>query len=247
MTARMSAHNELRTLRLDDGRTITYFLSRKRIKNMYLRIHSDCSVAVSAPVGMPNAVINEFVLSRKGYILSTLNKLNERAEKQLPTLTYKDGDRLMLLGVPRTLRLHRSNINKAELSSDVLNIYMKDPADTEACRRITDKWLLNESRRIFKALLSEAMQQFSSLYPHMPELTIRRMKSRWGSCHVNSNRITLNLKLAEAPAECISFVIFHELCHFIHPDHSSSFYQLLEAFCYDWKKIKNELEDSVLL
>lgn len=247
MTQKISAANKLCQLKLDDGGTITYLLSRKCIKNMYLRIHPDMRVTVSAPADLSDDAVNAFVLSRKDYILDAIAKLREIAKKQPPPFNYSDGDQFMLLGMQRILRIHRSNTNKAELTGDTLNIYMKDPADTEACRRIADRWLLTESRRIFKSLLSEAMARFSEVYPHTPVLTIRRMRSRWGSCHVNGNKITLNLKLAEAPADCISFVIFHELCHFIHPDHSSSFYRLLEAFCPQWKKIKCRLENSVLL
>lgn len=191
--------------------------------------------------------IEAFLMSRAAYIMTVTEKLQQRADNALPDITYIDGDRLMLLGYIRTLRIFRSNVNKAKLSGDNINVYAKDPADITTIKSILDKWKRSESKRIFKLLLSEALSEFSSLYPHTPEITVRRMKSRWGSCHVNSNRITLNERLIEAPAECIRFVILHELCHFIHPNHSSSFYRLLEAFCPYWKKTKKLLEDSVIL
>ncbi len=73
------------------------------------------------------------------------------------------------------------------------------------------------------------------------------MKSRWGSCLPGKGIITLNKRLLEAPRGCIQYVILHELCHLIHPDHSKRFYGLLAAWMPDWKEWKTRLEETVLL
>ena len=41
------------------------------------------------------------------------------------------------------------------------------------------------------------------------------------------NRLTLNAALVLAPPDCAAYVVIHELCHRIHPDHSAAFHRLV--------------------
>ncbi|WP_295094925.1 M48 family metallopeptidase [Ruminococcus sp.] len=68
------------------------------------------------------------------------------------------------------------------------------------------------------------------------------MTSRWGSCLPSKCIITLNKSLIEAPKCCIEYVVYHEFCHFIHPNHSKQFYSLLQIMLPDWKERKSLLE-----
>jgi len=36
-------------------------------------------------------------------------------------------------------------------------------------------------------------------------------------------------------------VVYHEFCHFLHPDHSKKFYACLSKFVPDWKERKKRL------
>ncbi|MFQ6968423.1 MAG: M48 family metallopeptidase [Subdoligranulum sp.] len=59
--------------------------------------------------------------------------------------------------------------------------------------------------------------------------------------------ITLNKQLLEAPRNCIEYVVVHELCHLVHPNHSKQFYTFLTMFMPDWKERKAELEKNCIL
>ncbi|MBR0373299.1 MAG: M48 family metallopeptidase [Mogibacterium sp.] len=56
-------------------------LTRKRVKNMNMRIGPDGTVRVSAPFLMPERVIIEFVRSRAGWIRQHQASAQERAER----------------------------------------------------------------------------------------------------------------------------------------------------------------------
>ena len=77
--------------------------------------------------------------------------------------------------------------------------------------------------------------EISGKYPYMKfvlepsTIRFRDMRSRWGSCTVQKGTLRINSRLIFAPVSCLRYVIGHELCHFIYPDHSAKFYRLLNA------------------
>lgn len=65
-----------------------------------------------------------------------------------------------------------------------------------------------------------------------PPLAVRSCKRCFGSCRISAKgqktRITLSRHLMGLPLEYIEFVILHEFCHLVYPDHSPQFYALLD-------------------
>ncbi|MBO4725664.1 MAG: M48 family metallopeptidase [Firmicutes bacterium] len=61
-------------------------------------------------------------------------------------------------------------------------------------------------------------------------ITIRRQRSRWGSCSVKGN-LNFNCLLMLAPPEVLDSVVVHELCHRKEMNHSKRFYaEVLRVF-----------------
>ena len=54
----------------------------------------------------------------------------------------------------------------------------------------------------------------------MPNLKIRKMKTRWGVCNIKNHNVTLNLELFRYDINCLDYVIVHELSHFLEANHS---------------------------
>lgn len=80
----------------------------------------------------------------------------------------------------------------------------------------------------------------------LPPLTIRRMKTRWGSCS-RDGKIILNLRLIQAPIPYIDYVIVHELCHLKEHNHSKRYYALLDTTMPDWRDWRQRLNGYELL
>jgi predicted metal-dependent hydrolase len=68
------------------------------------------------------------------------------------------------------------------------------------------------------------------------------MKTRWGSCNPSKGYINLNSELIKKAKESIEYVIFHELTHLVHLNHSKEFYNYLDTYMPDWRKRKDKLE-----
>ncbi len=73
-----------------------------------------------------------------------------------------------------------------------------------------------------------------------PPLRICPIERRWGS-HTLSGRILLDDALIAARRDCIDYVIVHELCHAIEPNHSLRFLRLLPG----WERRKELLERTM--
>ena len=57
-------------------------------------------------------------------------------------------------------------------------------------------------------------------------ISVRNFKSRWGSCN-KTGHVTFNWNIIKAPHAIADYVVIHELCHLIHPNHSKDFWRLV--------------------
>ena len=72
-------------------------------------------------------------------------------------------------------------------------------------------------------------------------VTVRRMKTKWGSCEVRSGRVCLNVELAKFPPECLEYVLVHEMTHLLEASHDARFKKLLTEFLPRWKETRDLL------
>ena len=73
---------------------------------------------------------------------------------------------------------------------------------------------------------------FNRRFPDLarPALYIRKTRKTWGRCCWAEPYISLNRKLIDADVKFVRHVIFHEMCHLLHHNHSRNFYDLLKQF-----------------
>ena len=74
-------------------------------------------------------------------------------------------------------------------------------------------------------------------------LNLRSYRAMWGSCNSRSE-IYLNWKLVMLPKKVIDYVIVHELCHIIEPNHSKSFWSLVKKYDNEYLENKNWLKKN---
>lgn len=74
-------------------------------------------------------------------------------------------------------------------------------------------------------------------------ITIRRQRSRWGSCSAKGN-LNFNCLLMLTPPEVLDYVIVHELCHRKEMNHSPKFWSEVESVLPDYKQRRNWLKEN---
>lgn len=128
-----------------------------------------------------------------------------------------------------------------------LFLNVKNTTDFSKKQQLVTRYLDRQCEAIFGEVLDQAYPSFQKYGVAKPQLRIRSMDTRWGSCLPKKLIITLNKQLLEAPRNCIEYVVVHELCHLVHPNHSKQFYTFLTMFMPDWKERKTELEKNCIL
>ena len=227
---------------VSDGKEIVYHLEQKPVKNLNLRIRKDGSVYVSANDNVPLDKVDEFVISKGAYILASLQRFRELAQYNPQPKQYISGETFYILG--RGLRLRVFEGSKDAIYSDGVYIFLqaKDSTDAKRKERIVTRFLDQQCKDQFGEIMAEIYPLFQKYGVAQPTLRIRDMDTRWGSCLSKKGIITLNKRLLEAPRSCIEYVVMHEFCHFIHPNHSKQFYDFLAMLMPDWKERKVALD-----
>lgn len=71
--------------------------------------------------------------------------------------------------------------------------------------------------------------------------SIKKMKTKWGSCNIEKKRIWLNLELAKKPIHCLEYILVHEMIHLLERNHNDRFKNYMDNYLPNWKQIKDEL------
>ena len=73
-------------------------------------------------------------------------------------------------------------------------------------------------------------------------IKVRSMTSRWGVCHMAKRQITFALQLYNMPEAAQIYVVVHEYCHFLQPNHSPAFWAEVAKLLPDWKARRDLLK-----
>jgi len=216
---------------------ISVSITKKRMKNLYLRVlPPDGRVTVSAPLRTSDLEIERFVADRADWIGRQQDRIAAHREAE-----YRSGDAVFYFGKKLTLQIvERAGRPKAEKTGDTLTLFVKPDADAAARKRVLDAWYRRELTEAAGAVLPSCERTVGR---RAGELKIRDMKTRWGTCNVKTGVITINLRLAEKSAECLRYVLTHELCHLYEPSHNERFWKYMDVYFPDWKRVRKLLRN----
>lgn len=231
----------LRTVEAD-GNAISYTLERKPVKNINLRIRADQCVYVSAPKDVAAKMVDAFVVEKSAYILRALKKFKDKNRETVSENKFVNGETVKFLG--RNLRLKVKNASRSKVESDesYVTLYVKDAQDADLKKRVLETWLRKKCKDEITAICKKVYPQVKKYGIAFPEILLREMVSRWGSCSPKKGFVTFNTALIAMPVSCIEYVVTHEFTHFLYPNHSKKFYQQLATFMPDWEERKKRLE-----
>ena len=200
----------------------------------------DGAVIVKAPRDAREDDVRARVARRARWILRQ-QRYFAQFQPRTPPRRYVGGETHLYLGRQYRLAIERGDADGVRLVAGWFRVTVAGEASPERVRRLPDGWYVEKARRRLVERLDACWARFPSAGLTRPELRPRRMRTRWGSLSAAGTH-SLRPDLIRAPRECIDYVIFHELCHLVHADHSRELRGLLERVLPDWEGRKHRLE-----
>lgn len=228
------------------GQTIDFELQRKKVKNINLNFKPDLTVMVSANEEVPLDYIKNFVKSKGSWIQKSRNYFKEAQPESLNGKEYVSGETFKYLGKQVRLKVIEEEPEAVKYCRGYLQLWIKDKNDFQNKKLLVDGWFRYKAKLIFQESLNRIYPFVEKYNVVKPEIMIRSMKARWGSCVKDRGIILLNFELIKAPKYCIDYVILHELAHFLYRNHDSMFIGFISAIMPDWKERKRVLDEEVI-
>ncbi len=226
------------------GREVTYDMQIKNVKNLNLRIKPDGSLHLSVNKYVSQSTVEEFLSSNTTQIINALDKFKNLSENLPKAIKYENGDTVPFLGEKLSLVVKKGEDNSAVNINNSLVLTVKDISDFALKEKTVELWYSLMAESILKEICQRVYPDFSHACKEFPKLRFRKMRSMWGNCRHNQRILTFNTNLVKYPLSAIEYVVYHEFTHFIHQNHSESFYSELEKYVPDWKIRKQMLKNK---
>ena len=210
-------------------------------KTLDLRVFPEGNVIVTAPLNTVDYKILEKVKLKSKWILQQ-QRTFELYKPFTAEKLYIPGETHRYLG--RQYKLVINKIKKGRTSFNLSKGLMTITTKSNDTEKLINQYYKLKADEVFGKILSDLLIEFPIFTTYNISLKHKMLKKRWGSCSTDGN-ILLNTELIKASKNCIEYVILHELCHLINPNHSKAFYNLLTELLPNWQKIKNKLEISL--
>ena len=207
-----------------NGKNYEIKIIRKNIKHTYIRVKEDLIIYITTNNFTTNDFIKELVQENLINIYKMIDRQTKKQEKN---------NNYYLLGKKYNIII--CNIFKKAVIDDD-NIFVKNI-------RMLDQFTREKAKEIFANRLIECYEKMGKVTP-LPKLIVKKMKQKWGYCNKRDKLITLNLELIKYNIDEIDYVIVHELCHFIHFNHSKQFWECVSEYKPNYKANRKILREE---
>ena len=105
-----------------------------------------------------------------------------------------------------------------------------------------------EAKRILRERLPILLDRWVPVVGRRPErISLRKMKTRWGSCTPATASIRLNTDLAWLDSDLLEYVLVHELTHLYEHGHGPGFRARMDRYMPDWTERRRRLNRYLAL
>ena len=217
---------------------------RKAIKNLHLGVYPpNGRVRVAAPLRVSNEAVRLAVVGKLGWIRRQRSKFQEQTRESQREMV--SGESHYFLGRRYRLRVidHEGAGRVVVRNRRTLELHVRRQSGQVERERVLQRWYREQLRELIPPLLTK----WAVILGVQPAAWgIKRMKTKWGACNVDAKRICLNLELAKKPAQCLEYIVVHEMMHLLERHHNDRFISLMDQHLPHWRWHRQELNAAPL-
>ena len=215
----------------------------KDIKNLHIGVYPPAGrVRVAAPVRLGDEAVRLAIVQRLPWIKKRTEQLRNaerQSEREMVTgeSHYLWGERLRLEVVEAS--------GRPSVSVRGTRLRLTVAPGTTAIQRqqLVEAW----QRAQLKAAIPALIEKWEPIVGRTVEKwTVRRMKTKWGSCNTRSAHISVNLELAKKHPSCLEYIVVHEMTHLHERTHNEYFMGLLDEYLPNWRALRDQLNQAPL-
>jgi predicted metal-dependent hydrolase len=230
-----SAYISIRGMEIE----VTY----KPIKNLHIGVYPPFGkVRVAAPTRMTDDQVRLAVIQRLTWIKRHQQQLRDAA-RQTPR-EMVTGESHFVWGARYRLKVvERPGKAAIQIDGSRLVITVREGTSSETKLRLLQDWQRAELRARLESLIVKWEPVIGRSVPHW---SIRKMKTKWGSCNPLTGHIWFNLELAKKDPRCVEYIVVHEMTHLLERGHNDRFVELMDGFMPDWRQRRDDLNGAPL-
>ncbi|XKK40083.1 M48 family metallopeptidase [Nocardiopsis sp. ARC36] len=215
----------------------------KDIKNLHIGVYPPLGrVRVAAPLRFDDDRVRLAVIQRLPWIKRQREQL--RSADRQTTREMVPGETHYVWGARRRLKvMERPGRAHFEEDGDRLMLYAPNGTSAERRRELLDQWYREQLRRVVPDLIAKWMPMMDV---SVPRWSIKRMKTKWGSCNRETGHIWFNVELTKKHPDCLEYVVVHEMTHLLERNHGARFTKLMDKFMPNWRSLRDQLNSAPL-
>jgi hypothetical protein len=207
----------------------------RRATRMSMRVFPGGRVEVVVPPGAGLPAVERFVARHREWAerrsQELLLRVPKAAERQPESVDVRLLDRCWSVEYVPGRRVRAEQVGES-----TVRVHSPTITDRHASQALVP-WITrlasHELAQRLRPLAAELGIEYS-------RLTVRRQRTRWGSCSARGT-ISLNVCLLFQRPAVVRYLMIHELCHRRHMNHSQRFWSLVASFEPDWRPLDAEL------
>ena len=204
---------------------------------------------VVVPRGCSRSRIPPILAKKQQWIRSALERVEAYRVRFPPAPVWQVPERIAFPAIQRSwqIEMHPEEISRVtvrEHGEGLLqlrgNVGPAIAGQAIACRAALHRWWLCQGRKHLVPLLQEISRETGWSFERA---TVRRQRTRWGSCSRHKS-VSLNAKLLFLAPPLVRYVMIHELCHTQEMNHAPRFWRLVQTECPDFRVLNKTLRQA---
>lgn len=225
-------------------RNITIDVVKKDIKNLHLAVYPPTGrVRIATPLEIDDEQIRLFAVSKLGWIKK--HRKNFAEQQRETKREYVSGESHYFEGRRYLLNvIYQKETPKVQIRNKThIDLFVREGSNVEQREKIMTEWYRTNLKKRISPLIKKWQKKIGV---ELDDWQVKKMRTKWGTCNIESKRIWLNLELSKKPSHCLEYIIVHELVHFLERHHNDRYIALMSKYLPNWRNFRDELNELIL-